>query len=67
MAFKRDRGYLVRLVVLLVIALAGGMYIAGQLTSDRTKGWVSEAVFGATLQGAAQDGGVAQEQSGEPE
>ena len=56
-----------RLVVLLVIALAGGIFIAGQLTSDRTKGWVSEAVFGATLQTAGQDGGVAGDEAGEPE
>ena len=67
MAFKRDRGYLVRLVVMLVIALAGGIYIAGQLTSDRTKGWVSEAVFGATLRGATRDGGVSQPEVGEAE
>ena len=56
-----------RLVVLLVIALAGGIFIAGQLTSDRTKGWVSEAVFGATLQNAEQDGGVSREEAGGPE
>jgi hypothetical protein len=57
----------VRLVVLLVIALAGGIFIASQLTSDRTKGWVSESVFGATLQTATGDGGVSQPEAGEAE
>jgi hypothetical protein len=67
MAFKRDRGYLVRLVLLLAIALAGGVYVADHLTSDRTKGWVSEALFGAALEAATRDGGAPGADAGEPE
>lgn len=65
MAFKRDRAYLVRLVLMITIALAGGLYIAMHLTSDRSKRWVSDAVFGATVKQVARDGGVAEEHDGE--
>lgn len=56
-----------RLALLLLVALAGGLYIATHLTSDRTKGWVSEALFGAALQSATQDGGVSSADAGAPE
>mgnify|MGYP001088435778 CR=1 FL=1 len=66
LAFKRDRAYLVRLLVLISLGLAGGLYIAVHLTSDQSKDRVSEAIFGTTVGSMAQDGGVTEKDAKEP-
>jgi hypothetical protein len=46
MAVRRDKGYLVRLVLLLALGIGGGAYIYGHLTSDRTSGCMADAFVG---------------------
>ena len=50
LAMRRDRGYLVRLVVLLVAGLVGGVFMYGFLTGASVTGCVSGAL-GADPQG----------------
>jgi hypothetical protein len=46
-AFKRDRRFVVRLVLTMIVALIGGLYLYAQLTSRRTAGCAAEAVSGS--------------------
>jgi hypothetical protein len=43
-AFKRDRRFVVRLVVGLLVAALGGLFIAARLTSDSTAGCAADAM-----------------------
>ena len=52
-AFKRDKRFIVRLVLTLVVALAGGLFVAGRLTSESTAGCAASALLDG------QDGGAA--------
>jgi hypothetical protein len=45
-AFKRDRRFLVRLVVTLVVAGVAAAFIGGRLTSEGTAGCAAEAIEG---------------------
>lgn len=45
-AFKRDKRFVVRLVVGLVLAALAGVFVAGRLTSDRTAGCAAETMVG---------------------
>jgi hypothetical protein len=45
-AFRRDRRFIVRLVLTLVLALFGGLYVYGHLTSSRTAGCASDVMLG---------------------
>lgn len=46
LAVKRDRGYLVRLVVALLLGLVFGAYLWRGLTNDGTKGCVADTIVG---------------------
>lgn len=46
-AFKRDKRFLVRLVLGMAVALLAGLFVAAQLTSDRTAGCAADAMIGA--------------------
>lgn len=46
-AFKRDKRFVVRLVLTLSLALLFGLYIYGHLTSRRTAGCAAETAVGA--------------------
>lgn len=52
-AIKRDRGFLVRLAVLLVLGILAGIWIFGYLTSHETAGCAAETFGGATTKPAA--------------
>ena len=45
-AFKRDKRFVVRLVLTLLVGLIGGLYVYAHLTSDRTAGCAADAVMG---------------------
>ena len=45
-AFKRDKRFVVRLVVGLIAASLGGLFVAGRLTSQRTAGCAADAMVG---------------------
>lgn len=45
-AFRRDKGFIVRLVLVLSVASLGGLYVYAQLTSRRTAGCAAEAIEG---------------------
>jgi hypothetical protein len=45
-AFKRDRRFVVRLVLALACGLLFGAFIYAQLTSDRTAGCAADAALG---------------------
>jgi hypothetical protein len=55
-AFRRDKRFVVRLVLVLLAGFIGGLYLYANLTSHRTAGCAAEAVTG---------GGVTSKQSGE--
>jgi hypothetical protein len=44
-AFKRDKRFVVRLVLTLLVGLIGGLYIYAHLTSDRTAGCAADAAI----------------------
>ena len=44
-AFKRDKRFLVRLVLGMAVALLAGLFVAAQLTSDRTAGCAADAMI----------------------
>jgi len=48
LAIKRDRGYLVRLIILLVLGALGGGYIFVYLTGSGFSGCVTDAYMGTT-------------------
>ena len=45
-AFKRDRRFVVRLVLMLIVAFLGGILIYGRLTSRGTAGCAADAMVG---------------------
>lgn len=45
-AFKRDRRFVVRLVLALACGLLFGVFLYAQLTSDRTAGCAADAAIG---------------------
>ncbi len=45
-AFKRDNRFLLRLVLLLVIAIAGGVWLFSYLTGEGTRGCAARAIGG---------------------
>lgn len=47
-AFRRDKRFVVRLVLTLVVGLIGGLVVYAQLTSKRTAGCAADAVVGAS-------------------
>ncbi|MDD9934716.1 MAG: hypothetical protein OXT09_14000 [Myxococcales bacterium] len=47
LAVKRDRGYLVRLILMLAVGAVAGAFLWQALTRDRTKGCVADTLFGA--------------------
>jgi hypothetical protein len=46
-ALRRDRRFIVRLVVTLVLATLAGLFLFAQLTSDRTAGCAADAMLGS--------------------
>jgi hypothetical protein len=46
-ALKRDKRFIVRLVVTLLLAFVAGLFLVAQLTSERTAGCAADAVLGA--------------------
>lgn len=44
-AFKRDKRFVVRLVIGLVLAALAGVFIAGRLTSEGTAGCAADALL----------------------
>jgi hypothetical protein len=45
-AFKRDRRFVVRLVLTMAVALLFGLYVYSHLTSRRTAGCAADAAVG---------------------
>jgi hypothetical protein len=58
LAIKRDRGYLVRLVLMLMVGFALGGVIFNVLTSDRVTGCMADAFVGPDETGAADETGT---------
>jgi hypothetical protein len=44
-AFKRDRRFVVRLVLMLACGLAFGLFVYAQLTNDRTAGCAADTML----------------------
>ena len=53
LAIKRDRGYLVRLILMLCVALMAGVFLYRGLTGEGVTGCVADALLG---QGGKSDG-----------
>jgi beta-lactam-binding protein with PASTA domain len=53
LALQRDRGYLVRLVVLLVVGVLVSIFLFAWLTGSGTRGCVSESIGGTEQKPAA--------------
>lgn len=49
-AFKRDRRFLVRLVLVMIVAIIAGVVLFANLTGERAKGCATEAVGGVAEQ-----------------
>lgn len=47
-ALKRDKKFIVRLVLTMLVALVAGSFIAGRLTGSDTAGCVAGTMLGAT-------------------
>jgi hypothetical protein len=47
-AFKRDRRFIVRLVLVLIVGTAGGLWMFAELTGQRVAGCAAEAFGGVT-------------------
>ena len=47
LAVKRDRGYLVRLIVMLALGLAASAFLWQGLTGDRVSGCLANAMVGS--------------------
>jgi hypothetical protein len=43
-AFKRDKRFIVRLVVTLIVAMVGGLFVSGRLTNQSTAGCAADAL-----------------------
>jgi hypothetical protein len=48
LAIKRDRGYLVRLVLLILLGFLGGGFVFNYLTSANTGGCIADAFNGGS-------------------
>lgn len=46
LALKRDRGFLIRLVLLLAVGLLGSAFLYGQLIGDSAKGCAARTIGG---------------------
>lgn len=46
-AFRRDKGFIVRLVLVLLVATVAGLYVYANLTSDRTAGCAARTFLGS--------------------
>jgi hypothetical protein len=46
-ALRRDRRFVVRLILALALAFIGGLYVYGHLTSSRTAGCASDLMLGS--------------------
>jgi hypothetical protein len=44
-AFKRDKRFVVRLVVMIIIAALGALFVSGRLTNSESAGCAAEAVL----------------------
>ena len=53
LALRRDRGYLVRLVLLLVVGLGFALFVYGWLTGSGVSGCLAEALGGEKPKQAA--------------
>ena len=51
-AFKRDKRFVIRLVLTLSLSFLFGLYIYGHLTSKRTAGCAADSALGAADAGA---------------
>ncbi len=51
-AFKRDKRFVIRLVLTLSLSILFGLYIYGHLTSRRTAGCAADSALGAADAGA---------------
>ncbi len=54
LAIQRDRGYLVRLILLLLLAIGAGAFIYGFLTGERVTGCMADTLSGEQ-QGQSED------------
>jgi hypothetical protein len=59
LAIKRDRGYLVRLVLMLCVGMIAGVFLYRGLTGEGVTGCVADALLGQDKQGAAGAGSAA--------
>jgi hypothetical protein len=46
LAIKRDRGYLVRLIIFMVFAAFGGVFVFNYLTGSSVSGCMTDAFYG---------------------
>jgi hypothetical protein len=53
LAVKRDRGYLLRLVLALAVGIVASVFIWGGLTGEHTGSCLANAFLGAPADGAA--------------
>lgn len=53
-AFKRDRRFLIRLVLVLVVAVIAGLFLFASLTNEGTRGCAAEAVGGVAEEPASE-------------
>ena len=53
LALKRDRGYLVRLVLVLAVGVILAVALLGVLTGSKTKGCAADALLGTSSDGDA--------------
>lgn len=51
-AFKRDKRFVIRLVLTLSLSILFGLYIYGHLTSRRTAGCAADSALGAADAGS---------------
>jgi hypothetical protein len=51
LAIKRDRGYLVRLILMLAVGLLAGVFIFSFLTSARVTGCMASTLMGSETAG----------------
>lgn len=47
-AFKRDRRFVVRLLIVLVVGVLGGLWMFAELTGERVAGCAAESFVGVT-------------------
>lgn len=65
-AFRRDKRFVVRLVVGLILASLGGLFVSGQLTNQRSAGCAADALVEPATLRAPAGGGPSKEPAAAP-